>query len=156
MQLYSYTGKYTEPLPFELLLGITRKLQYAPFRFSITAHDLQQYQLRYDLPIEDSSNFGNDANQLGKLEKFSDNFFRHIIAGLEFVPSKSFYISLGYNYQRRKELALQDKPGAVGFSYGIGLRLKKFSFGYGLARYHAAGGSNHFSFTLNLSQLYHK
>jgi hypothetical protein len=156
MQLYSYTGKYTEPLAFELLLGVTRKLQYAPFRFSITAHNLQQYQLRYDLPIADSSSFNTDYNQPSKFEKFTDNFFRHIIAGLEFLPSKSFIISLGYNYQRRKELALQDSPGSVGLSFGLGLRLRKFAFNYGYAKYHAAGGSNHFSFTLNLAQLYHK
>jgi hypothetical protein len=156
MQLYSYTGKYTEPLPFELLLGITRKLEYAPFRFSITAHNLQKYQLRYDLPDTDPTNFNNDLNQLTKFEKFTDNFFRHIIAGLEFVPSKSFYVSFAYNYQRRKEMALQDSPGTVGMSFGAGLRLKKFGFSYGYANYHAAGGSNHFSFFVNLSQFYHK
>jgi hypothetical protein len=156
MQLSSYTGKYTEPLPFELLLGITRKLEYAPFRFSITAHNLQQYQLRYDLPITDSSSFDNTANQSTKFGNFTDNFFRHIIAGLEFIPTKSFIISFGYNYQRRKELALQDSPGSVGLSFGLGLRLRKFAFNYGYAKYHAAGGSNHFSFILNLAQLYHK
>jgi hypothetical protein len=156
MQLKSFTGNYTEPVAYEFLLGFTHKFQYAPFRFSVTAHNLQKYQLRYDLPDPDPSNFGPNQNQLNNFEKFTDNLFRHIIAGVEFLPSRSFYISFAYNYQRRKEMALQDSPGAVGFSFGTGLRLKKFSFSYGWAKYHAYGGSNHFSFLINLSQLYHK
>ncbi len=154
-QLYSYTGNF-EPLPFEVLLGVTHKLQYAPFRFSITAHNLQKYQLRYDTPIQDSSLYGTDVNQQSKFSQFTDNLFRHIIAGVEFLPSKSFYISFAYNYQRRAEMELEDYTGAVGLSYGVGLRLRKFSFCYGVAKYHAAGSSNHFSFTLNLAQIYHK
>jgi hypothetical protein len=156
VQLKSYTGNYTEPLSYELLLGFTHKFQYAPFRFSITAQNLQKYQLRYDLPDEDPSSFSSNINQQSNFGKFTDNFFRHIIAGMEFLPSKSFYISFAYNYQRRKEMALLDSPGTVGFSFGTGIRLKKFSFNYGWAKYHAIGGSNHFSFLINLSQLYHK
>jgi len=76
--------------------------------------------------------------------------------GVEFLPSSSFYISGAYNYQRRKELALQDAPGSVGFSFGAGIRLNRFSIGYGWASYHAVGGSNHFSFLVNLAKNYNK
>lgn len=155
-QLSSYTGKYTEPLPFEILIGITHKLQYAPFRVSLTAQNLQKYKLTYAKPEEDNSSISSGTNEQTKFEKFTDNFFRHIIAGIEFLPSKSFFVTLAYNYQRRKEMALADSPGTVGFSYGLGIRLKRFSISYGRAVYHAAGGSNHFSFSTNLSQFYHR
>lgn len=155
-QISSYTGKYTEPLPFEILLGITHKLQYAPFRFSLTAQNLQKYKLSYEKAEEDNSSTTLDNTKQTKFEKFADNFFRHIIAGIEFLPSKSLYFSFAYNYQRRKEMALEDSPGTVGFSYGMGIKLKRFSISYGRAVYHAAGGSNHFSFSLNLAQFYHR
>ncbi len=155
-QIKAYSGSGREPLPFEILLGITKKLQYAPFRLSLTAQNIQRYQMSYTLPVD--PNLGQSIDQSsssGSKNAFADNLFRHIIIGVEFLPSKSFYISGAYNYQRRKELAIQDAPGTSGFSFGCGIRLSRFSFGYGYANYTAAGGSNHFSFTVNLSKIYH-
>lgn len=152
-QIKAYSGSNREPLPFEILLGVTKKLQYAPFRISITAQNLQRYQMSYTLPYD--PNLGTTIDQSSSNNKtFADNLFRHIIAGVEFLPSKSFYISAAYNYQRRKELALQDAPGSSGYSFGCGIRLSRFSFSYGWASYTAAGGSNHFSFAVNLSKFY--
>jgi len=45
-------------------------------------------------------------------------------------------------------------PGMVGFSMGFGFRVSKFHFSYGRASYHLAGGTNHFSLTVNLSEFY--
>jgi hypothetical protein len=153
-QFKTYTNNNREPLPFELILGYTKKLEHAPFRFSITAHNLQVYNMRYSLS-EDLYNFyGIDTTQITSFNKFSDNLLRHFIFGVEFVPARSFYISASYNYQRRSEMALPDAPGLVGISFGAGIRLKRFCFSYGRATLHAAGASNHFSFSVNLSQLY--
>ena len=49
-QIKAYSGNNREPFPFEILLGVTKKLQYAPFRISITAQNLQRYQMSYTLP----------------------------------------------------------------------------------------------------------
>lgn len=156
-QITSYTGNYREPLPFEFLLGVSKKLEHAPFRFSITAHSLQQYDLLYTTEDDTEEDpFYPSTQKPSKTEKFADNFFRHIIAGLEFLPSKSLYVSVAYNYQRRKELGLKDSPGSVGFSFGGGIRLKKFGVSYGRSKYHVAGASNHFSITINLGESIHK
>jgi hypothetical protein len=155
-QVKSYTGNYREPIPFELLLGFTHKLKFAPFRLSITACNLQKYKLTYDKTTDNETDINGTGQQQSKLEKFADNFFRHFIAGVEFVPGRVLFASISYNYQRRSELALDNYPGTVGFSYGFGLRLKKFSLAYGRAVYHAAGGSNHLSFSLNFSQIFHQ
>jgi hypothetical protein len=154
-QLKTYTSKDYETMPFEILLGVTKRLAHAPFRISITAHNLQHYDMLYDRP-EELTNTSTTTSEPSKMEKFADNFFRHIIGGIEFIPSKSFYISSAYNYQRKKEMALEDSPGMVGFSFGAGIRLKRFSISYGRAVYHAAGGSNHFSLLLNLGQTFRR
>lgn len=153
-QITTYTNDDYEKMPLEILVGVSKRLAHAPFRISITAHNLQQYDMLYK-KNEDLSN-SNTAEEQSKLEEFGDNFFRHIIGAVEFLPSKSFYISGAYNYQRKKEMALDDAPGMVGFSFGAGIRLKRFSLSYGRAVYHASGGSNHFSLLLNLSQSFRK
>jgi hypothetical protein len=156
-QISSYTGDYREPLPFEIQLGISKKFQFAPFRLSFTAHSLQKYNMLYDDQNTNTSTATDIAEEEpSKSSKFADNFFRHMIVGLEFLPTKSFYLAISYDHKKRKEMALADYGNYVGFSYGFGLRLKKFSLAYGYSVLHAAGGSNHFSFTLNLSQLYSK
>ena len=65
-------------------------------------------------------------------------------------------LRFGYNFKRRSELALDNKPGLTGFSWGVGFRVKKLHISYGSARYHLAGSSNHFTITTNLSEYYRK
>ncbi len=149
-----YEGHY-EPLPFDLQLGISKKLAHAPFRLNITAHHLYKWDLTYDLPQNNTSSIFDDNGNSGggkKLENALDNSLRHLIVGVEFIPLKSFYLNLGYNHQLRKELSIIDKSGVVGFSFGFGLKLKKFTLNYARTKYHLAGSSNQFSLTFNLKE----
>jgi len=54
---------------------------------------------------------------------------------------------------RRQELKIDTKPGMVGFSWGIGVKISKFKISYGHPSYHLAGGGNYFSFSMNLDDL---
>lgn len=150
---YGTTGQ--EHFPFEIQLGITQKLKYAPFRFSILVQHLETPDLRYkteqDIKDEIDPLTGNQKKE-DKLANFGDNVMRHLVFGLEFLPTKNFHIDIGYNYKRRQELKIADKPGFSGISYGFGLKLYKFHISYGRARYHLAGVSNHFTINVNLAE----
>jgi len=152
MQIKTYASN-NEPFPFEIILGLSQKLQYAPFRFSFTFHHLQHFDMYFDSQL-DQQVAGNTPKSDGEI--LLENVLRHIIGSVEFLPSKTFYLAAAYNYQRRQEMALLDAPGAVGFSFGAGIRTQKFSVNYGRAVYHAAGGSNHFSLLVNLGNFISK
>jgi hypothetical protein len=160
MQITRYNpNDAREPLPFEIQLGITKQLQHAPFRFSIIGWNLQKPNLLYETEQDAADQLSSsnlDENDNTALADFTDNVFRHINFGVEFIPSNNFYINLGYNYKRRQELKIEEKAGMVGFSYGFGLKIKKLRISYGRATYHLAGASNHFSLTLNLSEFNHR
>lgn len=148
-------GNEREPLPFELQFGISKRLKHVPLRVSVDAIQLQNWNLAFnDSTLATNTNETlNDEekalrNQTGRL----DEMFRHLVFGAEFVPSKSFMVRLGFNYKRRAELALDNSPGLVGFSWGVGFRIKKFHISYGSARYHIAGSSNHFYYLLRTFQ----
>ncbi|OFY99893.1 MAG: hypothetical protein A3K10_05930 [Bacteroidetes bacterium RIFCSPLOWO2_12_FULL_31_6] len=152
-------GGEKEPLPFEVQAGISKKFKHVPFRLSIDFNHLENWNLSYN----DSLAATNNNNKLTDEEKAERNktsllteTFRHLVFGGEFVPSKSFMLRVGFNVKRRSELALDNKPGLVGFSWGVGFRIKKFHISYGSARYHLAGSSNHFTLTTNLSEYYRK
>ncbi|MCD6200622.1 MAG: type IX secretion system protein PorQ [Bacteroidales bacterium] len=156
-QIDPYVKGHHEPIPFEILAGLSQKLAHAPFRFVFTFQQLQKPDLLYPYP-EDPENPtttpGNGTPEYTGFGRFTENAFRHTLLGIEFLPLKSFTFSVGYNYQRRKELQVPARIGMVGFSWGFELRLTRFSISYGRASYHLAGASNHFSVSLNMEDLF--
>jgi hypothetical protein len=150
-----YVGADREPLPFELQFGISQKLEHAPFRFAITFQHLETPNLRYKTQKQLEE---NNVNQLtGEVKKedklgiFTDNVMRHIVLGVEFIPSKYFNVQFGYNYKRRQELKNDNKPGFVGFSWGLGLNIYNFKINYSRASYQLAAVSNQISLCVNLA-----
>jgi hypothetical protein len=156
-QIVSYYDGNREPLPFEIQAGISQRLQYAPFRFSLLLQHLQKFDLTYNSPLDPNDPidpFTGSPVKENKLELLGDKLMRHLILGVEFIPGENFYVNLGYNYLRRQELKVPARHGMTGFSWGFGLKISKFHISYGRASYHLAGGSNHFSLSTDLSQFY--
>ncbi len=145
-QITTYNDTY-EPLPTDLQIGISKKLAHAPFRFSLTAQDLFDWKMKYT--VKDGS--GTEIEESGNNGSGLDQLMRHMIFGIEIVPSDNFYIAVGYNHRRRKELGVSEKMSTAGYSWGFGFRVYKFHFAYGSARYHLAGSSNHFSISTRVS-----
>lgn len=160
MQFKPYVeGGEREPLPFEVQAGISKRFKHMPFRLSVDAIQLQNWNLSFNDSITQTNANENlseeERNERNKTSLLNETL-RHLVIGGEFVPSKSFMLRFGFNFKRRAELALDNKPGLVGFSWGVGFRIKKFHISYGSARYHLAGSSNHFTITTNLSEYYRK
>ncbi|TAL57854.1 MAG: type IX secretion system protein PorQ [Bacteroidetes bacterium] len=146
-----------EPLPFEVQIGVSKKISHAPFRINFTATHLEKWDITYSDPsIADSDPITGEVIEDSKLSKFSDKLARHIVFGGEILLSKNFHLRVGYNFQRRKELKLETRSGIAGFSFGFGLRINRFHLSYGYARYHLAGGPNHFTISTNLSEFHSK
>lgn len=151
-----YSGSY-EPLPFDLQVGVSQKLEHAPFRVSLLLHHLHRWDMTYDVnsnlaytAVEPDNTFETDSY---KFDIF-DNLLRHSIFSTEFIPSKNFIVMIGYNHQRRKELSVETRPFLVGFSWGFYLKISKLRLSFGQAIYHLAGSSKHFSINLNLDEFY--
>jgi len=154
-----FVGAKKESLPFEIQLGITQKLKHAPFRFSVLFRNLETPNLRYKTEenlADDVDPFTGETSKENKISSFGDNFMRHTVLGLEFLPLKNFSLRIGYNYRRREELKIPEKSGASGFSWGFGLKIYKFNINYARARYHLAAVTNHFTLSINLSEFSNK
>jgi len=141
-----YDGADRESIPFDLQFGISQKLQHAPIRFAATLQHLQKWDLAK--PVEDNTT----STAVFKEENFTKKFMRHMILGVELLPSPNFTIRAGYNYQRRQEMRLDEKMSTVGLSWGFGFRISRFQISYGSARYHLAGSSNLISIALKLGE----
>ncbi len=149
-----YTHTY-ERLPFEAVLGLSKKLAHAPFRFVVTLHQIQNWNMYYKRSITDNT-LGGDISKDSKLKALSNEALSHVILGVEFTPLKSFTFRLGYNYQRRNELKVEENVSSVGFSWGFGIKISKFQLSYGQSKYHLAGPSKFFSISTDLDDLFGK
>lgn len=148
LELTKYAGEQRLTLPFEIQAGVTQRLAHAPFRFSLTARHLEKFNLTYDYYDTILTNNATHSKD------FFENLMRHVVAGVEIIPHKNFYISAGYNYQRRSELKIDSKVSTVGFSWGFGINTSFMNIEFGRATYHLAGSSNHISVVIRPDLLY--
>ncbi len=157
-QIKRYTKGVRESLPIDVQLGITKKFKHAPFSISLTAIDLVNWSLRYESKLKSNyeSNEEVKENFLNKLGHVGNEIMRHFVIGADINIKSVFYISLGFNYRRRIEMALENKGKIVGFSAGFGLCLKKFSLEYSYSSYHIAGAVNYVSLKINLENIMRK
>jgi len=152
-QLTRYSDADREPLPFEVQFGITKRFKNVPLRLGLIAQHLQKWDLTYENPDENQAQsiLGEDANQNKNENGFFDKLGRHLIFNAELLITKNFNVRFGYNYLRRAELRVDEKPGAVGISWGFGMRISKFHLSYGRSAYHQVGPTNTFSISTRLS-----
>ncbi|UCH14202.1 MAG: type IX secretion system protein PorQ [Bacteroidales bacterium] len=154
-----YPNGVREPLPFEILMGLSLKLKHAPLRFYIVGEHLEKWDLTYKTERDRENEvdpFTGEEIKEDKLNEFIDKFMRHIIIGTELNITDNFMLRFGYNYRRRQEMKIDTKIGTVGFSWGAGIKIYKFHISYARATFHQAGAPNHFSLSMNLSEFYKK
>ncbi|HRG22002.1 MAG TPA: type IX secretion system protein PorQ [Saprospiraceae bacterium] len=145
--------------PLDIQIALTKRLSHLPLRFSIIAHQLQQWDVRYDDPsaVEETDLFG-EVKKESAFAAAADNFFRHFMFNMELSLGKTegFKIRAAYNHQRRQELNLSTFRSMAGFSLGFGLKIKQIGIDYGLGYYHLAGATNHLSLVTNLDRFKRK
>jgi hypothetical protein len=159
MMTKTYTDGNKEKLPFEMEAGMAFKPKHMPFRFSFAFTNLQKWDLTYidpNNPPETVDPLTGDSIKVSKFKTFNDKFGRHVVFGGELLIGKVVSLRMGYNYMRRKELMVDTRHGATGFTFGVGIHVYKFNFSYAHAVYHLAGATNTFTLTTCISDFYSK
>jgi hypothetical protein len=157
-QLKSFAGT-KESLPFEMQLGISQKLKYAPFTYSVVWQNLEKWDLTYTDPNDptiERDAITNELKQKSSTQKFADKTMRHLIFGIEFQPFKAFALRLSYNYKHRAEVSVPTHAGLSGLAWGFGIRISKFQISYARDIYHPSGSPNYFSISTSLSEFIKK
>lgn len=140
----------------DIQIGFSNKLKYLPFRYSIIAHNLQQWNIRYKDPASLPTDIFGTVIPEKPFNVALDNFFRHIIINGEFLLGKSqqLRLRLGYNHLRKGELSVASLNSLAGFSFGFGISIKKIKIDYGVSLYHLEGGTNHIGIRMNFVDMF--
>ena len=126
-----------ESLPVDLLVGITKRLSHAPFRMSVTMHNLTNWNSTASTSTEEK-------------EKFSKKLMNHFIFGVDFLPTETTYVSLGYNCKRKSEMQVNGISGWSGMALGAGIQIKRLKIGTSYAKFHPSSSSLLFNFAMTL------
>lgn len=122
-----------EELPFDVQLGITKKLAKAPLQFSLTAHHLQRFDILYNDTLFKASE-GDDSYK--KKSYTAEKIFAHLILATQVFISEKVECTLGYNFLRRHDLNVYNTANNLnGFTLGLGILMKKFHFRYATGFY---------------------
>jgi len=146
-QISAFAGSDREPLPFDLQIGVAKRIPHTPFRLTLTGVELT----RPNLVVEDPNaapQFDLSGKPIPPPNRTADNIFRHMVFGLEVLIGKKQNIQLrvGYNHRRRQELKPAEQGfGLAGFSLGFGVRISRFFLDYSFNSYSAAGALHQFS-----------
>jgi len=121
-EMQSYNG-YSEDLPLDVKIGISKKLEHLPLNINFNFHHL---------------NFSYD--------NFIDRFKAFSIGG-EFTLSQYVQLRVGYNNEKRQDLELGSSAGLAGFSIGLGALISKYHFDYAFNSYGNIGALHRINVT---------
>jgi len=128
-QVKNFNGE-NEDLPFDIQVGITKRLQNAPLGISLTAYHINKFNLTYNDTVFNIEN--------GNLEKHPalNNILNHFVIAGHIYLSKNLEAVVGYNHLRRMELNTGlSGNGLNGFSSGINLSFQNLQVLYARSVY---------------------
>ena len=138
-QLKSYDDE-RQKIPWDIQMGFSRRMAHAPIRVSVTAMYLNRWKF--------------DDIDKTKTEESGDSFFqtafKHIVFGIELIPSENFWIGIGFNPKTKMDMKLQSGNGLGGFSIGGGVKVSRFNVAASVARYHPSANSMMINVTMKL------
>ena len=147
-QIKTFAGR-TEELPFDLQAGVTKRLLKAPIGFSITAQQLQVFDILYR-----DSVFNRD-NNIQSSSSFTTKLLTHLVAAAHLYLGANIEASFGYNVVQRRELRVDDESnGFAGFAAGLRIRLPKLQILYARSGYQRGIAANQIGITMQMDRLF--
>jgi len=142
-------NEFKDNLPWDIQLGFSKMLNMAPIRLHVTAYELARWSSPY-YKIVDVNNPNSD---LIKKESFGSNLLRHLVFGVDVLPTNNTYLGIGYNYRTRTDMATYKRDFMSGLSVGGGLKVRAFGFGVAFARPHTGASTFMFNLTTSIGEL---
>ena len=142
-------NEYKDNLPWDIQVGVSKMLGHAPLRLHITAYELTRWNSPY-YKIEDVN---NPNSGLVKKDSFGSNLLRHLVFGVDVLPTDNIYLGIGYNYRTRTDMATYKRDFMSGLSVGAGLKVRAFGIGAAFARPHTGASTFMFNLTTSIGEL---
>jgi hypothetical protein len=152
-----YTPQANSMLPLDIYAAVSYRLAHAPFRFHLVGHSLNHAQNIWLDPnaTETLDPLTGDTIPV-YIPNLGEKIANHLQFQLELIPKGAIQIRMGFDYNRRQQLQLNDFPGLAGFSLGTRLHIKRFDLDYAVQFYSKAGSIQTLGLSTDLARLKRK
>ena len=141
-QLKAYAGSDKSILPFDLIIGLSKKFKNAPVQFSVTGHSLHNFSLLKEYHIAN-----NEENTI-------EEILSHIVWAVQLYAGKYIEVSAGYNHLGRIEQGvIPYNKGFTGISFGVGVLLPRLQLRYSTGAYQPGSTRHYFGIGVNLKEM---
>lgn len=149
-----YTEQGQSSLPLDIYAAVSYKLAHAPFRFAVVGHSLNTPQNIWLDPNakETYDPLTGDTIPI-YVPTLGQKIANHLHFQLELVSKGAVQMRLGFDYNRRQQLKLEDFPGLAGFSFGTRLHAKRFDLDYAIQFYSKAGSVQSLGLSTDFNRL---
>ena len=148
VQVTQYAGE-NEELPFDLQVGITKKLLKAPLAFSATIQQVHRFNLLYN-----DSAFNTETNVMVS-GSVPNKVLQHFVFAAHVFISSQLEATIGYNHLRRSDLSQGTTGnGLAGFSAGFAARFNKLHLSFARSSYQRGIAYNQLGLNLMLNKLF--
>jgi hypothetical protein len=138
-------------LPIDVTAAASLKLKHAPFRFTVLGKQLNRWNVVYEDPNRKPTFDPLSGDTIPvKNAGFFEIFAHHLAAHVELLAGEKFHFRMGFDYHRREQLKIIERPGLAGFSMGMGLKFNKFRLDYGFMVVNKAGQNHAIALTTEL------
>lgn len=107
-------------MPMDVQVGVTKRLQHTPLRFSLTLSDMVHWDYK---------------------------FIQHVAVGVDLLLSQQVWLGVGYNFRRAHQMSIlssldqEESNHGAGLTLGGGLSLQRFKLGVAYGKYHVSSSS---------------
>ncbi len=154
-QLFNNYDYRTTGLPWSIDLGASRHLDHLPLTFMVWYDDIQRWNKLFDDPLDLAGNYDpltNEIKQENKVLHFAKNLASHLVIGGELYLGKNIVLRAAYNYGQRHAMDVPQNRTLVGFSAGVGVKIKMFEISYARSRSSIVMSPNYLTITMDLNK----
>lgn len=152
-QIKGFNEDRKSSLPTEIQVAYSHKLKHAPFRFNYLFHHLNKWDLTYFDPYKKGTIDPLTGDSIfPKKSTIFQKTALHFTPQIEILIGENLQLRIAFDYLKRYQMALSNRPGISGFSFGLGLNFKRFSMDYGFSAFSNAGNLNGISIISSIDQ----
>ncbi|MCR5013747.1 MAG: type IX secretion system protein PorQ [Bacteroidales bacterium] len=155
VQLFNNYDYRTISMPWSIDFGASKRLEHLPLTVMLWYDDIQQWQKVFDDPLDLEGNYDpltNEYKEENGFIKFTRNLATHFVIGGELNIGKNLVLRAAYNYGQRYYMDVPKGRTLVGFSAGVGVKIKMFEISYARSRMSIENSPNYVTITMDLNK----
>ena len=154
-QLFNNINSTRDPLPFSLDFGASHKLEHLPVTVMLWYDDIQHWNKLVMTPTYIEQHTDPTTGEIvleSKVAQFVRNAACHFVIGGELTLGKNIVLRSAFNYGQRYAMNVPQARTLVGFSAGLGVKIKMFEISYARSRDNINVSPNYLTITMDLNQ----